>query len=524
MNMVLNASSLDQFIPEAKKKISSKDLSQAQDNASTTMDAYKSVFKYQDKLEKLSPYHVTAAYASLYTSVKSVRFNITKSIDKVKYNYLVDTIVHQMSEDALTPEVGTDEILEIKSKNKAILKAVAKLEEIIDLDQLAKNIAPEAVFYGEYTLKTEINNNNKTGSLGITDLLDVVDQGSVVPLTKNGKQQGFLVKDLEDQKIKRVGNASYVKFILGGARIRVENEAYGIRVNNTKVQHALDKLPKFVRTGRSMIYPLLEKIKELELLEKLVPATKLSKMSSATLIGLSVPNNQEIDTAMAATRKIEGLINRKLNVDPISEELTVEDILATTGKMKVVPLFGEKGTLEKLDFKSDEPDDLLGSVKDIRETITESIGIVLYSTEDNKLDSLRRNSRYINRLKNIQRCISDGVKQLIYIHLVNSGITFKKEDVEIVFRNTLPNIDNIDRLEHADITVSALENVKSFFVGLMEEDSPFAQNVNKEAVLEYLDNNLKTIGLANAIIVKDIEPEKTEEPEDKDDEVEDEAA
>jgi len=510
--MQLNSNSINVFSNEAKKEVNQSDI-----DAKTTVDAYKSVFKFKDTLEASSPYHVSAAYGSLYTSVKNVRFNITKEIDRVKSNYLVDTIVHQMSEDALTPEIGTDEILEIKSQNKAIVDAVSRLEEVIDLDQLAKNIASEVVLYGEYTLKTEINNNKASGDSGITDLLDVVDQGSVVPLMKNGKKQGYLVQSLDGTKISRVPNATYVKFILGGSRVRVENEVAGASVNNKKVQEAIDKLPKFIRVGRSMIYPLIEKIKELELLEKLVPATKLSKMSGATLIGLTVPNNQEIEVAMTATRKIEGLINKKLNVDPVSKELTVEDILATTGRLKVVPLFGDKGTLEKLDFKSDEPDDLLGSVKDIREVICDSIGIpygLLYTSEENKVDATRKHSRYLNRLKNIQRCISDGMKQLVYIHLVNSGITFKREEVEVVFRNTLPNLDNLDRLEQADITVSALDNIKSLFTDMLEEDSPFAEYVNIPVLLEYLDKNLKTIGLSGAVSLKPIN--KVEAPTEED--------
>lgn len=510
--MLLNNNSLSLF-----NEVTKKDDESPKDNnyAKTTYDAYKSVFKFKDNLEKIDPYSAASAYSALYAKVKAGRVNVTREIDKVKNNYLVDTIVHQMSEDALTPEVGTTEILEVKSDNKKILKAVAELEEIIDLDQLAKDIAPEAILYGEYTLKTEINYNNKSGSAGITDLLDVVDQGSVVTLSKNGKQKGFLVYSREENKVTRVSNALYVKFILGGARERVENEAANVIVKNKKVQQELDRLPKFVRVGRSAIYPLIEKIKELELVEKLVPATKLSKMSGATLIGLSVPENQEIETALAATRKVEGLINKKLNVDPKTEELTVEDILATTGKLKVVPLFGDKGSLEKLDFKSDEPDDLLGSVHDLRETICNSIGIpyeLLYrSDSENKAEYLRKHSRYVNRLKNIQNCISNGVKQLIYIHLANSNIPFKKEEIDISFRNTLPNIDNLDRVEHADITISGMSNIKDFFEAMLEEDNPFSEYINLDVILEYIESNMRTIGLTGAINLDKLKDDNKEE-------------
>jgi hypothetical protein len=494
--MKVNLNSITLFSNnEAKKKTKSEP------EVDNRIAAFNQFYKFQDDLGKIDPYNVAAAYSSIYTRSQQATLGVVEAVDQVSNFYLVDTIINQIADDSLTPDITTNEIVRIQapSAKKEVQEAINELDRLIDFDQLVLNVTPEIIKYGSYTYETELGK----GKQGITDLLDAVEQGSVIQLTKNGAISGYLVYNQNEGKIKRVGPAHYVHFIMAGPRIKVANKLASLTTRNEKMQQLLKKLPSYIRIGRSMVYPLIEKIKELQLLEKLVPATKLSKMSGATLIGMSVPNTQEIKVAMAATRKVEGLINQKVNVDPVSNELTIEDILATTGKMKVVPLFGDKGTLEKLDFKSDEPDDLLGSVTELRTTICDSIGVpyeLLYKSDtESKQENLRRHSRYLRRLKNIQRCLVGGLRQLVYIHLANKGISFKKEDIDINFINTLPNLDNLDRLEQADITISALSSMKDMFDGLLEEDSLYKDYVRKDVFLAYVDKNLGTISLEDAI-------------------------
>lgn len=468
-----------------------------------TFEAFKKFYNENaDSSKSADPYAVSAAYAAIYSRVSMQRGSVIRDIDLISSNYLVDTLISQISDDALAPDIGTNDILSVECSNDSIKAEIDALEKIISFDQLAKDITPEVIRYGEYTVKPEFANNNYGG--GIVDLLDVVDQGKVVQLSKNGKIAGFLV--IDEHKLRRVSSKDYIKFVFDGGRVRVPLEETIPYARNEKIKLFLDKLPKYVRVGRSIIHPLIPKIKELDLLEKLIPATKLSKLSNGTLIGMRVPEGTEILQAFQSARTIEGFINKKVAID-VNNELTVENILATTGLLKIIPLFGDKGSLEKVDYKSDEPDELTSSAQDLRTLICDSMGVpyeLIYKSDgENKGGIVRRNSRYLRRLRCIQSCVASGIKKIIKMHLTSKGIKFKDSDILISFRNKLPEIENLNKLEQNDITISSMSSFLTFLKDALEEGSPIKDQININSAYKYFHDNFKTIGLETFIKLSD---------------------
>lgn len=489
------------------------------------------------KGDELSNFHVVAAYGAIYSRVSSKRREIIKEVEKTRRFYLVDVILNQITEDALAPDVSSGDILHAWSDDETIDREIQSLNDKFDFDELVGDITPDMLANGEYILKTEIEKKLKEdpdrSQGGLTDIMDNVVQHKVIAVTKSGKIEKYVVE--HDAKITIAEPADYIKFTLGSQKIRVSvnSEINPKLVSNPDVKKQLEKLPRYVRVGKSCIFPVIAKIRELELLEQLVPAAKLSKLSSGTLIGVQMPSGTEISKAVDATRKIESLINKKIGIDTTKNELTLESILSTAGRVKVVPLMGDKGRLEKLDYKSDEPDDLLGSIEDIRRVILTSVGIpyeiVFGGDEGNKGEILKRYARYLRKLKSVQKAISDGIRQLISIHLANKGIAFKKDDIMIEFRNKLIEIDNLDRLEFADTTINFLETQKDFVFKLADTDeSPYHSAVDLKEYLNILHEQLKTIGLGSvldpeAFIDTEVDPgdaaddndEPTKEPEEE---------
>lgn len=464
-------------------------------------------------------YVTLTAYSSIYTRVSEKMKEIIKSVEAVRYFYLVDVMLNQIVDDALAPKIGSDDLFHYSHQDEAIQEELNELKKRCTLDQLIYNIAPEILAYGEYTLKTKIGKSEKKKSelskeekefvvdgKGVLDIQDIVDQGSVVTLSQDGEVTNYIVYDELAGRIEVKEKADYIKFSMGGSRIKIPIEELipVTRIKNPQVKEVVDKIPRFLRTGKSVLYSIIPKIKELEILEKLIPATKINKLSQGNLIGMNLPENYSLEEALEAIQRIESMVNKKISVDPVTQEITVEAILSTAGKTKVIPLFGDKGRLEQMDFRDNEPDDLLNVTKEIRELILDSIGIpselVFKSDGDSKADILKRYAKYIRKLKKLQKTISSGLKEIAYIHLANKGIKFKKEDVEVQFNNSLIEIDNLDKLEHADVTVGMLRSVKEFFSDLAEENSPFRDNINLAKVLEWIDENLKTIGLSDAVI------------------------
>lgn len=443
---------------------------------------------------------VLTAYSAAYQKASERLRTIIQAVDTVRNFYLVDVILSQLTEDALSSRNGSEEIFRFSSKDTAVQDELNFLKEKLSLDQIIENITPDLCAYGEYVMETDINEQK-----GVIGIYDNIDQGTVVSLTQNGEIEGYLAIDELTGVIKKRHISDYVKFTIGGQRIKVNFDKTGdmIARQNPLLRSYVKKVPKFLRVGKSYIFPFIGKIKELEVLEKLVPATKLNKLSQGNLIGLPVPENYSLDAGMEASRRVEGMINKKVMVDPSLGEITVEAILSTAGRNRVIPVFGEKGRLDKLDFKGDEADDLFSNTKDMRDIILDSVGvpseIIFKSDGGNKSDILKRYAKYLRKLKKIQKSLAEGLKQLAIIHLVNKGITFEEKDIEVNFLNTLIEIDNLDRLEHADITLSMLTNAKNFFVELAADDSAFASQVVMDKVSEYLESNLKTIGLSDAL-------------------------
>lgn len=481
---------------------------------------------------------VLDAYTTIYARVVESRLKIIQAVDAVSNFYLVDVMVEQMTEDALSPEIGSNEILQLKyPKDPKIEKELQRLERRLDLDQRLLDITPDMIRYGEYVLKTEIDAGEETqvkndlgnGELitkkskakGLVALKDTVEQGMIVGLTQDGDQAGYLGID-ERGAIVRYENADFVKFTFGGTRVRVRLADQIPWARTENIKKFLETLPQYVRVGRSAIFKFIPKIKELELLEKLVPATKLSKLANVNIVGLSVPDQYDVDKGLAAAKRVENLINNKVGIDSQLKEITVESIVAIAGRTKVVPTFGDKGSLQKLDYRIDEADDMASSADDLRKLICDSIGIpyeLIYKSEGdaNKGEILKRYARYLRRLKNIQRSLAEGVKQICAIHLANIGMDFREEDIVVEFKNKLIEIDNLDKLEHADVTISFLTNIDEFFRKMMEPESPFKRLVDPTAVAEYFNRQLRTIGLDSAFRVESEGGLKAEVPKPADD-------
>ena len=441
----------------------------------------------------LGNYQVAAAYSVIYTKVERFRKDVIIEVEKLRDFYLTDVMINQFTDDVLAPDIVSNEILTIYSEEDSINKELEKLQEQIDFDELAISICPDMLLYGEYTLGVKAVQGE-----GVVDITDTVQQDKVIPLDKNGQIEGYLVQKSGKLEVKLP--SEFVKFSLSSKKIRVDlfNEFSDLKDNK-----AFKNIPRYIRIGKSLLYPIRSKIKELELLEQLVPATKLSKLASGTVVGVSVPSGYSIDQANEVAKKVEGILNKKIGVDTEKGQITLENIMSSAGRLKVVPIFGDKGQLQKFDYKQDEPDELLASVEDIRKVICNSIGIpyeLIFQNETvSKGEILRRYARYVRKLKAIQRSIADGLRQIVYIHLSNKGFSYTSNDIKIDFKNKLVEIDNLNKLEFLDTTISMLKNARDFVGELNAEGSPYKQFMDVTVFKDFINEQVALVGLRGLI-------------------------
>lgn len=501
----------------------------------SAIEEAKKIMGRLDDMNQVTAYHVAAAYSTIYTKVSQERKNFINEVDKHRSFYLVDVLINTVVQDALAPDIATGKIVNIESSNNSELKReLDVLKKRINFDQLLQDILPDLLLYGDYFLKTFLDDpeddtdhakvkddlldddlrdvpkgddklvkgTSGKDPQGLLELRDVVDQPTVIPLTQDGKKRSYLIE--KNGKICKAHPRNYVHFSMGGSRRRIkifEELSRGVSEYDDKLREQLEQVPRYIRTGKSMFYGTLSKIRELELLEKLIPASNLSKLSQGTIVGVSLPENYDLEKGLAAVRRVEGLLNKKIGVDNKLNELTVESIIATSGQYKAIPLFGDKGNIERIDYKEDQSNDLLSNVKDIRELICDAIGIpyeLVFKTDGEKRSEvLKRYARYLKKLKTVQRSLQDAIRQIIKIHLANRGvgISYKDEDLQIEFLTKLVEIDNLDNLEHMDITISMLGNLRRELSEYVDSQSPFEVELDYQVLTDYINKNLATIGL-----------------------------
>jgi len=493
-------------------------------------------------------YHTSASLASIYTRVSTIRKEIYVKIDRIKRYYIVDLMLSQLVDDSLTPQVGTNLVVELGSDEEMIDEEMKALSDRIDLNAMVKDIAADLFSYGEYYLSTVIRPKSQVKSApvvipghnpglfheavqksiihedmiirkriktkipnyqvshyGLINVLDNVDQGKIVTLTYHGEVATYLmVNGKGDLEVREP--ADFIRFSLPGHRVRIDlHKEIEYLTQNSKMlknPEILEKIPRYLRVGKSLIWPIIDKLGELEILEALVPATKLNKITTGSIVGFNVPAGMDVDRALEASKRLEGILNRKQGVDPTTGEMTVTEIMSAAGRIKTVPIFGEKGTLGPLNFHTNDPEDLLSSIQDLRRTICESIGIpyelIFKSEEQSKGQILKKYARYLRKLKGIQLALEEGLRQMAYIHLSNADLKFDEDKLYVKFFTPLVDVDNLDQLEFTDASVGILANLLGFIQTLQE--IPFmTKRVNPKAVTEYINAQLGTVGLDNIL-------------------------
>jgi len=434
---------------------------------------------------------VASALTAIYTRAVSTRREFLVEFDRIKPFYLIQALLNALVEDSLTPDVTTGEILQITSQNEKINQELRALQETFNFDQIVNDIVMDLLSYGEYTLRLR----TEKGS-GVVDIMDDIDQSRIVCFYSQGYPYRFIRQT--DRDIEVFPAYKFAHFCYGRHKLRVKVENEFIEVGNYVDEYGFP-YPAYARVGRPLFYGVLSKMKELMVLEQLIPASKLNQLLTGSLVGLQIPASMSPDEGFKAARRYEQLLNRHRGVDRTTGELSIVDIIGVAGKIRVLPQFGDKGQLQNInDVKENRTiDDLLSTIRDIREMICSSLGFpleVLFGSEGGpKAEFLKRYSRYLRKLKDVQFCIAQGIMQICLAHLTNRGIAnVKLDDIQVIFRNELIAIDELEKLEFADALVAMINNIHTFVDTLSQGE--FGKFIDENAYQMYLYKAFNILG------------------------------
>jgi hypothetical protein len=489
---------LEQQVSKLQESLKNLEQGSILEKQQAFMKKYEGILKSQNIVNS---YYFKTSYLNTFSKVRQERSNIIQQIKEIKSYSITQVIINQIIEDAFTPDIKTNKILDLKCKNKEVQKEIDFLKDKMDFDSLTKDASTEMLYYGEYILSTRI-----TPGKGLTDLVEDIDIINIIPLSKITGSEGYLVIDPRTGDLTIENDAKYIKFIMQSQRLKIDIQDDFAKQSRAYKQEDLDTLPRYIRMGTSVIYPVIDKIKDLDLLENLVPASKLKKLSNGTLVGVNLPAGYDIEQARDFCNTIEETINKKTAVNPQNGYISAQNVIEAAGEFKVVPLIGGTGELKKMDYAGQEPDDLLNSLTMIRSALLDSAGIpseLVFgsSTKDGEQKSnfLKRYARYLRKLKSVRTAATDGVKQIIMVHLANKNKDkFKhitKDDIEVNFINDLIEIDNLDRLEFLDTTISFIKNTHAFITELAQPGSITAKYVDAAKYVKFLHDNFSTVNL-----------------------------
>jgi len=480
LSKILSGLGLD-FYPELNEQVNTTSYQPKQD---------------QVKFDK-SDFRIVSELVSKYLEVTKNFQGFYKEIERVRETYIAEVILDQFTFDALTPDVSSDNIIDIVPNidSKEIEKGLEDFQEKINVDRLVQDITPDLIAFGTYTVKPVIEEGE-----GLVEIKDEELPYEVIPFYK-GTEIEFYLKLNEKGQPEFYQPYEYVTFFVNARRIRVRIDKSIIR---NLPQDKLDKIPTFLKVGTPLFTTgVIKKIKELDLLEKLIPASKIQMLSKGNVVGVYVPPSMSPDEALSFAKQLERKLNSLgISVDKDLDQLSITEILKGAGRIKVIPVTSEKGQVTKLDYKPEEPNDLLNSIQDLRQVILTSVGIppeLIFNTGNNtKGETLKRYSRYLRKLKYIQKAIVDGLRELVMLHLINKGISVTPEDFSVRFANTLVNIDDLDKIEFQVTVAQNLSDLNRFVQDLGQDDN-LSQYVDYEGFAEFLNQELTKIGLDKVI-------------------------
>ena len=425
-----------------------------------------------------------------FFNINENKQSIISEINELKDFYFTQMMVDRFIDDALNPAGSDQHIFKVSIKNqdgkedKVTTKFIQDFIDEFNIERFLVDIAGDLLIYGEYFLRLDINaDQDKNIKKGIINIHDDVDPTNIIPVFRDSDISYFIIN--KKGKLINEQPSKYVYFSLPSNRIKV--------TINTEDNKAI-----YFRMGKSIIYPALGLLKELKLLESIVPIKFINNALKTSLISVSVPSTTRPQDAIEITKTYEKMINNSLKIDVNNKNNSnqiLKKLSEKVGQVKVIPNFGDKGTLEKQELtQTSDYNDVAQKILDLRKIILTTVGIPSSIIDDNnpslKSDAIKEHIRYSRKLKSIQNSLKEGLKRLILIHLINNGfMNFIKDDIDIQFLNVL-NTDDLEKLEYVDLMVSMMDNMKSFIEDI--NNDAFAK-INYDEYIKFINNSLENI-------------------------------
>lgn len=448
-------------------------------------------------------YSLAGDVTTMFTRAVQDRRDYLETASELKMYPIAKRILDILSKQILKPD-KRGRILELTCDREDVNEELQKFVEDQHLDNWLTMICKDVLNMGEYTLRVECEEGQ-----GVTAITDTVDQLGVVAFYDRGEPQRFLVLRRDNYYLEPASN--YAHFVIGEEKIRLAlndtlHRTYQIDYDKLPDEYK-NKIPEFVRVGEPIFFAVVEKIRQLQILEQVVLAIKLSAVTQRKLVALQVPATMPVDKVMEACKKFEETLNTQTGVDESIDMVSVSEIMSQAGRYTVIPQYtDDKGTLTPLDVRHDpQVDDVLNAIDDYRETLLTSVGIpyrLVYGarkggdTQERRGDEIRTYAMFSDMINGIQQSMAGGAKHVALIHLLNKGYQIKAKEINARFLNSSVNVGDLEKLDYDDAKQEYAARKIDFLIKMIGEEAAMhllMENANEEGILEWISESFNSL-------------------------------
>lgn len=432
------------------------------------------------------------------------RQDLIQQLASVKDNEIVQTILDVIIDDGFN-SMSDNEFMSVEYKpdikRSQYSKLDAHIQETIDsfvskfdLCELFADITPDFLFWGEYFLRTKVVKGQ-----GIVSIEDDVNIDECLAIYKSGEANSFVRYNKKSGTYEYIHKDELAHFTLSGG------------VGNGKVRVTVERekdvinLPEYIRQGRSIIYPLLNSLKKLNVLEMSSLAIDLKRILAPILVSVDIPQNTDVQHVSDIIDRYEGYLNDIHKSANQSDSFNMSDILSMANRVKVLPKYSDnKGSIETLNIDKDTTD-LTEKINNIRKSISLTAGIPSYyiALGDQMLekkDLLKAYSRYSRKLVGIQKALAKGIRGLVHKHLRYSNLYVNPANIQVKFKS----ITNVDLLDDVEYMLGVMTTVKDIFAILNEVASSdqTGLQINDDQMLKFFNTYTSVFPHMNGLLEK----------------------
>lgn len=345
--------------------------------------------------------------------------------------------------------------------------------------------------------------------LGVQNVFDSLEHTNMLGIYQNQKPEFFLNRS-RDKEIRLINPTNVWHICLNGKRINLES------ASKNQVHHFV---PEYILLGNSLFLPAINRLKELQLLERVSLAEQIKQLIAPNIISVGVPANQSPAEVVDLLKQLEAYFfegNTSLNID--MNNLGTKDIVSLLSRNKMIPNYLDgKNSLQNVNDTFRKETNADEKIDKLKSAIAASLGfppdiVVDPVSGGEKGEMIKRFARYSRVLNIVQQAIKDALSQLSVIHLNSKhGIFVNKNNINV----RLKSIVNPDILDNMEYTVAGVQIVDELTraVTSVTENQALHVKADNAVVLNYLNKVMASLGAEKAFFIP-LTPEEIKAKED----------